>query len=137
MNSMRDVNKVLLIGRLGADPTCKETPTGVALTRFSVATSIRRKESEEGKDEKSNKESTVWHRVVAWGREGEVCARYLKKGAAVFVEGRIRSNRYVNKDGQKCSDWEIHADRVSFLPSSGITQWPDRNPLNEEESVLL
>ncbi|NDD92582.1 single-stranded DNA-binding protein [bacterium] len=122
---MRDVNKVLLMGRLGADPISKETPTGVALTRFSLATSVRRKEAGENSEDSGPKESTVWHRVVAWGREGEVCARFLKKGAAVFVEGRIRPNRYVNKDGQKCSDWEVHADRVSFLPSSVARTWTD------------
>ncbi len=124
---MIDVNKVLLIGRLGSDPVSRETPSGVALTRFSVATSVRRKaqENSSGSSAEDARESTVWHRVVAWGKEGEVCARFLKKGAPVFVEGRIRQNRYTSKDGQLRNDLEVHADRVSFLPHSGTSSWSE------------
>lgn len=134
---MRDVNKVLLIGRLGSDPVSRETPSGVALTRFSVATSQRRRRAvaavnEAGVTESTpplsgeeDKESTVWHRVVAWGKEGEVCARYLKKGAPVFVEGTLRSNRYTGKDGLERTDLEVHADRVSFLPAGSSQAWSE------------
>jgi len=136
---MRDVNKVLLMGRLGSDPVSRETPSGVALTRFSVATSMRKKsdgrdgagDAASGEAEGEERESTVWHRVVAWGREGEVCARYLKKGAPVFVEGRIRQNRYTTKDGQQRTDFEVHAERVNFLPAGGGAAWASR----ERESV--
>jgi single-strand DNA-binding protein len=140
---MRDVNKVLLIGRLGADPVSRETPSGVALTRFSVATSMRKRgESRTGElegsiDREEEKESTVWHRVVAWGKEGEVCARYLKKGAPVFVEGRIRQNRYMTKEGQTRTDLEVHADRVSFLPSGGTSAWSSPSEAMESASASI
>jgi single-strand DNA-binding protein len=78
----------------------------------------------EGRGEREeDQESTVWHRVVAWGKEGEVCARYLKKGAPVFIEGRIRQNRYRTKEGQARTELEVHADRVSFLPTGGASAW--------------
>jgi single-strand DNA-binding protein len=141
---MRDVNKVLLIGRLGSDPVSRETPSGVALTRFSVATSMRKRaegrgaEAESSGSEGEGKESTVWHRVVAWGKEGEVCARYLKKGAPVFIEGRIRQNRYMTKEGQTRTDFEVHADRVSFLPTGSNSAWssPAEAMESAEASIL-
>jgi single-strand DNA-binding protein len=140
---MRDVNKVLLIGRLGADPVSRETPSGVALTRFSVATSMRKRgdargaETEGAGDRDEDKESTVWHRVVAWGKEGEVCARYLKKGAPVFIEGRIRQNRYMTKDGQTRTDLEVHADRVSFLPAGGNSAWSSTSGAMESAAASI
>ena len=129
---MRDVNKVMLMGRLGADPVFRQTPSGVALTRFSVATSrsVKRSESEdgatEGPSERQEERQTVWHRVVAWGKEGESCARFLKKGASVFVEGTIRQNRYTTSEGETRLGFEVHADRVTFLGSaSGATRRMD------------
>lgn len=132
---MRDVNKVLLIGRLGSDPVSRETPSGVALTRFSVATSMRKRAESEGEVE--DKESTVWHRVVAWGKEGEVCARYLKKGAPVFIEGRIRQNRYMTKEGQTRTDFEVHADRVSFLPTGSNSAWSSPGEAMESAAASI
>jgi len=119
---MRDVNKVLLIGRLGADPTTRQTDSGVVFTKFSMATSHFRRSGPSSTDqehsEKGQKESTVWHRVVAWGREGENCARFLRKGASVFVEGRIRQHEFSTKNGESRREVEVHADRVTFLPSA-------------------
>jgi len=139
---MRDVNKVLLIGRLGSDPVSRETPSGVALTRFSVATSMRKRaergaEAESPGTEAEDKESTVLHRVVAWGKEGEVCARYLKKGAPVFIEGRIRQNRYMTKEGQTRTDFEVHADRVSFLPTGSNSAWSSPGEAMESAAASI
>lgn len=112
---MKDVNKVILVGRLGADPIQRSTQAGRSVVNFSVATSRKTKEAAEGQNEARE---TQWHRVVAWGKEGEACAQYLRKGAPVFVEGMLRSHEYEAANGKRTS-YEIHAERVSFLPFRG------------------
>jgi single-strand DNA-binding protein len=109
---MKDVNKIILIGRLGADPVQRETKSGVPVVHFPIATS--RRVREEGEAEGFNEE-TEWHRVVAWGKQAETCAQYLKKGEAVFIEGMMRSRKYDGKDGHSRIAFEVHADNVSFL----------------------
>lgn len=113
---MRDVNKVILIGRLGADPVQRQTHGGVAVVHFPLATSRRVKQEGE---EAATTEETQWHRVVAWGRQGETCARYLKKGNSVYVEGSVRTRKFEGKEGGERFAFEIHADNVSFLGRSG------------------
>jgi single-strand DNA-binding protein len=127
--AMRDVNKVMLMGRLGSDPVQRQTPSGVMLTRFSVATSksLKRSEGESAQEERE----TVWHRVVAWGKEAENCARFLKKGSSVFVEGTIRQNRYKTSEGEDRTGFEVHADRVSFLGSSA-----GRRAIEQEAAMM-
>lgn len=93
---MPALNRVQLIGRLGKDPESKFTPTGKKVAHFSVAISNRWK-SKEGE----SKESTEWVNIEAWNRLGEVCQDYLKKGSLVFVEGRLKTDRYENEGETK------------------------------------
>lgn len=111
---MKDVNKIILIGRLGADPVLRETKTGAVVVHFPVATSRRVKSTEPNEDE-TKVEETQWHRIVAWGRQGETCAQYLRKGQKVYVEGSILSRKYEGKDGNERMSFEVIADTVSFL----------------------
>lgn len=110
---MKDVNKIILIGRLGSDPTHKEFKSGVQVVHFPLATT--RKFRTEGKTDGELTEETQWHRVVAWGRQAEICAQYLKKGHTVYVEGMLRSRKYQAKDGTTKYMVEVHAENVSFL----------------------
>ncbi len=106
---MGSVNKVILVGNLGADPELKYTPAGKAVCNFSIAT------TESWKDKGGEKqEKTEWHRLVVWGEVGENCSKYLAKGRACYVEGRLQTRSY-EKDGQKHFMTEIVADKVVFL----------------------
>ena len=113
---MIDVNKVILVGRLGADPVRRTTKTGLSVTNFSIATSYRRMQKdavmEDG--EIPMVDQTQWHRVVAWGKLGEYCARTLKKGSPVYVEGTFRSHTY-NKDGIERMSFEVHSETISMI----------------------
>ena len=104
---MKDVNKVILLGRLGADPVQRETKNGLAVASFDVATSRRGKEEGE--------KQTQWHKVVVWGKQAEACATHLKKGHSVFVEGTMKTRKYDGKDGNSRTAFEVHADDVSFI----------------------
>ncbi|MGK5082950.1 single-stranded DNA-binding protein [Bdellovibrionota bacterium FG-1] len=111
---MKDVNKILLIGRLGANPVQRETKNGLAVVHFPLATS--RRVAEQGSDAQAvEKEETQWHRVVVWGKQAEACHQYLEKGQAVFVEGMVRTRKYTAKSGEARFVFEVHADHVSFL----------------------
>jgi len=108
---MAGINKVILIGRLGQDPEVRYTPDGTAVANFSIAT------SEEWKDKNSGekRERTEWHRIVAWRRLGEICGEYLSKGRQVYIEGRIQTRSWEDKDGNKRYTTEIIASDVQFL----------------------
>jgi single-strand DNA-binding protein len=124
---MKDVNKVILVGRLGADPIQRNTQAGRLVVNFPLATSRKiRKEADDQKTEVEYLEETQWHQVVVWGRQGETCAQYLKKGSSVYVEGRVKSHRYDAKDGVQRMAFEVIADEVSFLGNA---------PLGRENSV--
>ena len=111
---MKDVNKVILVGRLGADPILKNTQTGKVVVRFSLATSRRvRKESPSG--EVNYEEQTEWHKIVAWERLGETCHQYLRKGGGAYVEGEIRTRKFEDSSGQERTAFEVVADDVCFL----------------------
>ena len=117
---MLDVNRVMLMGRLGGVPKVMKTKSGVALARFDLATSRRfRKEGEEAVSEE-----TVWHRVLAWGRQGETCQEHLQKGQRVFVEGELRSRSYAAQDGTNRTVLEVHAHQVVFLERARGAQAP-------------
>jgi single-strand DNA-binding protein len=109
---MKDLNKIMLIGRLGKDPTMISTKTGVSMTQFSLATSrkFRDSKSEDG----VLREETVWHQVVVFGKTAEHCQQYLKKGSRAFIEGNLKTRKF-EKDGKERYISEIHADDVSFL----------------------
>lgn len=109
---MADLNKVMIIGRLGRDPEMRYTPNGSAVTSFSVAVS-RRWNSSEGQQQ----EETEWFNVVTWNKLAEVCNQSLTKGRSVYVEGRLRSRSWDGQDGQKHYRTELIAQTVQFLDS--------------------
>jgi single-strand DNA-binding protein len=107
---MAGVNKVILIGNLGRDPEIRYTPGGQAVTNFSLATG----ESFTTRDGK-REERTEWHRIVVWGKTAENCAQYLAKGRTVYIEGRIQTREWEDKEGQKRRTTEVVAQTVQFL----------------------
>jgi single-strand DNA-binding protein len=108
------VNKVILVGNLGKDPELKYTNSQMAVTRFSIATTERRK------DQSGNwVDQTEWHRVVCFGKTAENCNNYLKKGRQVYVEGRIQTNKWQDKEGKDRYTTEIIANTVQFLGGKG------------------
>jgi len=107
---MGSVNKVILVGNLGADPELKYTPSNRPVCNLSVAT------NEVWKDKGGQKqERTEWHRVNVWGDQAEHCSKYLVKGRMVYVEGRIQTRSWDDKEGKKRYSTEVVADRVVFL----------------------
>ncbi len=112
--TMASINKVILIGNLGADPELRHTATGTTVANFSLAT----KEAWTGKD--GNKEErTEWHRIVAWGRLGEICGEYLVKGKQVYVEGKLQTKSWEDKDGKKRYNTEVLAQTMQMLGPAG------------------
>jgi single-strand DNA-binding protein len=111
---MASINKVILVGNLGKDPEIRHTESGVAVARFPIAT------SESYKDKTGNKvERTEWHNIVAWRGLAEVAEKYLKKGQSVYVEGKIRTNNYQDKEGIQRYSIEIVADNMTMLGGRG------------------
>jgi single-strand DNA-binding protein len=109
----RDLNKVMVIGRLGKDPETRYTPQGSAMTRFSVASS-RRWRTAEGED----REDTEWFNIVAWDKLAETCAQYLQKGARVYIEGRLQTRSWDDQQtGQKRYMTEVVANDMIMLDS--------------------
>jgi len=111
---MASVNKVILIGNLGNDPDLKYTPSGAAVANFSIAT----KESWKSK-EGTQETKTEWHKIVAWGKLAEICGEYLAKGRPVYIEGKLQTREWTDKDGGKRYTTEIVAQAVQFLGSAG------------------
>jgi single-strand DNA-binding protein len=111
---MASVNKVILIGNLGADPETRYLPSGDAVTNIRIAT------TESWKDKSGEKqEHTEWHRVSFFGRQAEIAGEYLKKGSPVYIEGRIRTRKWQDKEGQERYSTEVVADRMQLLGSRG------------------
>ncbi len=108
------INKAILIGRLGADPEIRYTPSGTPVANFNIATNRSWKD----KDGNANEETT-WHRIVMWSRQAEVANEYLKKGSQVYVEGRIQTREYEDQNGQKRFITEIVASNFQMLDSRG------------------
>jgi single-strand DNA-binding protein len=112
----KSVNKVILIGTLGKDPELKYTPQGTAVTKFSMATNESFKDKQSGEW----KERTEWHNIVCWQRTAEVAAEYLKKGGKVYIEGRLTTRSWDDKDsGQKRYMTEVVANDLVLLGSKG------------------
>ncbi len=107
---MAGINKAILVGRLGRDPEVRYTPDGRAVSSFSIATSDEWKDKETGE----KKERTEWHRIVAFGKLGEICGEYLSKGRQVYVEGKLQTRSW-EKDGVTRYTTEIIATDVQFL----------------------
>ncbi len=111
---MGSVNKVILIGNLGADPELKYTPSNRPVCNLSLAT------NEVFKDKTGQRqERTEWHRVTVWGDSAENCSKYLAKGRTVYIEGRLQTRSWDDKEGKKRYSTEVVADRVVFLGSGG------------------
>lgn len=111
---MASVNKVILIGNLGRDPEVRFLPSGEAVANFSIAT------TEKWKDKSGElKEQTEWHRISFFGRQAEICGEYLKKGSAVYVEGRLQTRKWTDKDGNERYTTEIRGDRMQLLGGRG------------------
>lgn len=104
------VNKVILVGRLGADPEVRAAPSGVQVCNLSLAT------NHVAYDRDGNKnESTEWHRVVFFGRQAEVCEQYLRKGSQIYIEGRIQTRKYADKDGIERYLTEVIGEKLQML----------------------
>lgn len=111
---MASVNKVILIGNLGADPETRFLPSGDAVANIRIAT------TENWKDKSGEKqEHTEWHRISFFGKLAEIAGEYLKKGSPVYIEGRIRTRKWQDKEGQDRYSTEIVADRMQLLGSRG------------------
>jgi single-strand DNA-binding protein len=108
---MASVNKVILVGNLGADPESKYLPSGDAVANIRIATTDRWKDKASGE----MKEATEWHRVAFFGRLAEIAGEYLKKGSQVYIEGRIRTRKWQDKEGQDRYSTEIVADQMQML----------------------
>lgn len=107
---MASMNKVLLLGHLGKDPELRHTQSNKAVCNFSLAT------TESYKDAQGNKQDrTEWHKIIVWDKTGETCAKYLRKGSAALVEGRIATRKYTNKENVEVYATEIVAENVQFL----------------------
>jgi len=115
---MKDINKVILVGRLGDDPSFKEFESGVRVANFPVATSKKYKKTNQSSNEVFLHEETEWHRIVTWGRYADSCVKYLKKGQPVYIEGSLKTRNATDKEGNKKYFVEIHANEISFLPST-------------------
>ncbi len=109
---MAGVNKVIIVGRLGADPELKTIGSGQNVARFNVATSENWVDKEGQKQER-----TEWHRIVVWGRLAEICGKHLSKGRQVYAEGRLQTRSWEDQQGQKRYSTEVVANTVQFLGS--------------------
>lgn len=108
------VNKVILIGRLGSNPDVRYTPSGAAVANFNIAT------NEFWNDKNGQKqERTEWHRIVVWGKQAQLCGEYLTKGRQIYIDGRLQTRQWQDKDGQNRYTTEVIANTVQFLGSAG------------------
>jgi single-strand DNA-binding protein len=125
---MASVNKVILIGNLGADPETRYAPSGDAICNIRLATTDTWKDKATGE----KKEATEWHRVSFYGRLAEIAGQYLKKGSQVYIEGSLRTRKWQDKEGQDRYTTEIRADEMKML---GSRQGAGEAPPRERESA--
>jgi len=111
----RGVNKVILVGNLGADPETRSMPSGMTVTNIRIATS----ESWKDKTSGAQQEKTEWHSIALFGRLGEIAAEYLRKGSQVFIEGKLRTRKWQDKQGNDRYSTEIIADNMQMLGARG------------------
>jgi single-strand DNA-binding protein len=117
----RGINRVILVGNLGNDPDTKYTQAGMAITRISLATTSSRKDRDGNKQER-----TEWHRVVFFGKLGEIAGEYLRKGSQVYVEGELRYDKYTGQDGVEKYTTDIVANEMQMLGGREGGQQPRR-----------
>ncbi len=111
----RGINKVILVGNLGKDPETRYMPNGKAVTNFSIATSESWKDKQTGEQ----REQTEWHNIVMYDRLAEIAAEYLKKGSQVYVEGKLRTRKWQDKEGRDRYTTEINANEMQMLGGRG------------------
>lgn len=109
MNSFYSLNKIMLMGRLGQDPEIYHAQSGTVITNFSLATSESYKKGDDWE------ERTEWHKIVVFGNTAEACANYLKKGSLVYIEGRMQTRNYQDKNGNEKYITEIILNEIKFL----------------------
>ena len=127
---MASVNKVILVGNVGRDPELRYTQSGQPVASFSIAT------NERFKDRDGNwKDRTEWHRIVAWARLAEICGEYLKKGSPVYVEGRIQTRDWEDKEGNKRQTTEIVALSMQMLGRRGEAGGPTMSDDNQARAA--
>lgn len=117
---MRGINKVIIVGTLGDDPTIRYNPNGKAMAALSVATSEAWTDKQSGNQETK----TEWHRVVLWGRQAEIAGEYLKKGSRVYIEGKIQTRKWTDQQGQDRYTTEIIGKEMQFLDSKPQQKTP-------------
>jgi single-strand DNA-binding protein len=137
--AVASVNKVILIGNLGRDPEIRYTPSGAAVATFSIATNEVRNNKEGQREER-----TEWHRIVAFGKLAEICGQYLSKGKQVYLEGKLKTRNWEDRDGKKRTTTEIIASNIIMLGRSGempagelappTSESSDSLPINESDS---
>jgi len=127
---MASVNKVILVGNLGADPETKYLPSGDAVTNIRIATTDKWKDKASGE----TKEHTEWHRIAFFGRLAEIAGEYLKKGSQVYVEGRIRTRKWQDKEGQDRYSTEIVADSMQMLGSRAGSGEPRGESFSQKQA---
>jgi single-strand DNA-binding protein len=129
----RGVNKVILIGNLGNDPDVRYTASGAAVANISLATAESWRDKESGEQQ----ERTEWHRIVFFGRLAEIVAEYLKKGSQIYVEGRLQTRKWQDKEGKDRYSTEIVANEMQMLGSrsgGGSNQSYDQTPPNDDDT---
>lgn len=131
----RGINKVILVGNLGKDPEVRYSPNGQAVANCTIATS----ESWKDKTSGEKQERTEWHRVVFFGRLAEIAGEYLKKGAQIYVEGRLQTRKWQDKEGKERYTTEIVANEMQMLGSrggAGMPSEPAHEPAGAYESAV-
>jgi single-strand DNA-binding protein len=136
-NMARGVNKAIILGNLGADPDRRETPSGMTVTHINVATSEQWTDKQSGE----KRESTEWHRVALFGKLADIAAQYLTKGSQVYIEGRIQTRKWQDKEGQDRYTTEIIANEMLLVgsrsgggeSSGGRGRGPGGNAPNERD----
>lgn len=128
---MAGVNKVILIGNLGRDPELRYTASGVPVATFTLATTEEWRDKNTG----NKQEHTEWHRIVAWRRLGEICGEYLHKGSKVYIEGKLRTRAWEDKDGNTRYTTEIVAQTLQILSPKGEVSEEISESLPPEEPI--
>lgn len=121
------INKVILIGNLGADPEVRYSQNGTAVANFRIATTETWK-----KQDGSKEEQTEWHKIVAFARLGEICGEYLAKGSKVYIEGRLQTRKWEDKDGNTRYITEVVAREMKMLSARGASDGSGGGSHNEE-----
>lgn len=124
----RGVNKVILVGNLGKDPEVRYMPSGGAVANLTLATSETWRDKATGE----NQERTEWHRVVMFGRLGEIAGEYLRKGAKIYVEGKLQTRKWQDQNGQDRYTTEIVANEMQMLDSRGAGQGGGQGQYNQQ-----